>query len=394
MSSTRVLLFVPMRKVYLDNNATTPVDNAVLEAMTVYLTTSFGNSSSMHQYGQEARSGVDSAREQVSDLIGADSSEIVFTSGGTEADNLGVIGGALARESRGKHVITSRVEHPAVLKACEELESLGFQVTSLDVDRGGVIRLDQLEAALSEDTVLVSIMSANNETGVIQPIQKISRVLKRRDVLLHVDAVQSVGKVPLDVKELGVDLLSLSAHKFHGPKGAGALYVRSGLELVPRMLGGGQERSRRGGTTNVPGIVGLGKACAVANAGLEDFGTRVSRLRNELEEGILAAVPAAVVNGNTSRRMPHVSNLGFRGLSGESILVALDFEGVAVSTGAACSSGSVAPSHVLTAMALPEEQVNGAIRFSLSRMTEAEDISYAVEAVTRVVARMQEAASG
>jgi cysteine desulfurase len=382
-----------MRQIYLDNNATTPMDPGVLEAMEPYLVEAFGNASSAHSVGQGARKAVDEARESVADAIGCRPSEVVFTSGGTEADNLAILGASLAYRHGGNHIVTTQIEHPAVLRACEYLESDGFRVTFLGVDSDGLVDVAELEESLTDSTILVSVMTANNETGTLEPIRQVSNTVRSRGVLLHVDAVQSIGKLPVDVDSLGVDLLSLSGHKFHGPKGVGALYVRTGVDLVPQSLGGGQERGRRGGTTNVPGVVGLGRACALAKAGLGDFEERIGALRDKLESGLLQAVPECLVNGSTTSRAPHVSNLSFCGFSGESLLVALDFEGIAVSTGAACSSGTVSPSHVLAAMKLPEDQINGAIRFSLSRMTTESEIDDALQVIRQVVTRMRDACS-
>jgi cysteine desulfurase len=384
-----VLSFV-MRTVYLDNNSTTPVDPAVLEALRAFLEADFGNASSVHQQGQKARAAVEKARYQVADLIGADAGEVVFTSGGTEADNLAVLGTARARQDLGRHVVTSEIEHPAVLKSCEWLEELGYEVTYLKPDAWGVVAATQVEEALREDTILVSIMGANNEVGSVQPLAEIGQVVKGHRALFHSDAVQMIGKTSVDVEAFAVDLLSMSAHKFHGPKGIGALYVRDGVEVSPRMLGGGQERGRRGGTENVPGIVGMGQACAEAGRHLERFGKEVCILRDRFERGILGGIPETKMNGPEENRMPHVSNISFLSVQGESLLVGLDFQGVSVSTGAACHSGSVSPSHVLTAMGLTEHDIKSAIRFSLSRMTTWQDVDYVLEILPPMIARMRE----
>jgi cysteine desulfurase len=333
---------------------------------------------------------VEVARQQVADLIGASAREVVFTSGGTEADNLALQGIARRYRSRGNHIITTRTEHPAVLRTCESLQQEGFRITYIDVGRDGVLFLEELVDTIDEQTVLISIMLANNETGTVQPVAEIGRIARGRGVLLHTDAVQGVGKTQVDVEQLNVDLLSLSAHKFHGPKGIGALFVRDGLELEPLILGGSHERNRRGGTENVPAIAGLGRACELAGEYLGDFGSEVGKLRDKMEWEILERVSPAVINGSTTSRLSHVSNISFCDIHGESLLVALDIEGVAVSTGAACSSGLISPSHVLTAMGLPEERVNGAIRFSLSRMSSEEDIEHLLEILPRVVSRMRE----
>lgn len=377
-------------QVYLDNNATTPVDPSVFEEMMPFLKGTFGNASSVHSVGQQARSAVEAARDRVAALIGADAKDIVFTCGGTEADNAAVAGVARALKGQGRHIVTTRIEHHAVLRMCESLECEGFDVTYLDVDRSGTISLDELENALRDDTILVSIMYANNETGVLQPLPAAVEMAKSRGILFHTDAVQAVGKIPVDVAALGVDLLSLSAHKLHGPKGAGALFVRGGIPWKPFLLGGGHERNRRGGTENVPGIVGLGKACEEAGAGLPHMNSEIRSLRDRLEAGLLSAVRGGVVNGADGIRLPHVCNLSFCGLQGESLLVAMDFKGISVSTGAACASGSVSPSHVLQAMELPEDRVQGAIRFSLGRFTQPEEIDYTLQVVPEITARMYE----
>jgi len=379
-----------MRQVYLDNNATTQVDPAVVEAMSSFFLENYGNASSVHSQGQKARAAVEDAREAVAGLIGAASREVVFTSGGTEADNLALRGIAMRHRSQGRGIITAKTEHPAILKTSELLEGEGFRVTYLDVDQNGTVDVQAAAEAIDEDTLLISIMYANNETGTVQPIKEIGALARQRGILFHTDAVQGVGKTWVDVNELQVDLLSLSAHKFHGPKGVGALFVRDGVDLQPVMLGGSHERKRRGGTENVPGIVGLGKACERAAESLKIFQMTAGGLRERLENGLLERIPEVVVNGAETSRLPHVSNLSFKGVQGESLLIGLDMEGISVSTGAACSAGSISPSHVLTAMGLPLETINGAIRFSLGRMTNEEDIDYVLERVPKVVSRMRE----
>lgn len=379
-----------MDSVYLDNNATTATDPEVVEAMIPFFTESFANASSVHSAGQRARAGVERAREEVARLIGADADEIVFTAGGTESDNAALFGAARRLRPRGDHIVTTRIEHPAVLRMCEQLAEEGFRITWVEVDREGIVQLDQLEDSLDERTILVSVMYANNETGVLQPLEEIARLTRKHGILLHSDAVQAAGKVPLDVGRLGVDLLSLSAHKMHGPKGTGALFIRKGVEIDPLLLGGSHEKKRRAGTENVPGIVGYGKACEVAMRCLPDFPDRVGRLRDKLERGVLRSVPDVRINGSQSARAPHVTNLSFLNVGGEALLVSLDFQGIAVSTGAACASGSIAPSHVLTAMGLEEERVEGAIRFSLSRLNSEEEINYVLQVLPGTVARMRE----
>lgn len=379
-----------MLSAYLDNNATTRLDPRVLDAMSPFFLEDYGNASSIHGFGQKARAAVESAREQVAWLLKARPEEVIFTSGGTESDNTALRGVAALHSSRGKHIVTTTIEHPAVLRMCEQLEKEGFRISRVGVDEDGVVRLEELKETLAEDTILVSVMYVNNEVGSIQPLQEIARWTRGRGILFHTDAVQAVGKISVDVQELGVDLLSLSGHKFHGPKGTGALWVRKGVDFQPLMVGGTHEKRRRAGTQNVPGIVGLGKACQIAVESLEDFQTRVRRLRDRLESEILQKIPGTVVNGTVTRRAPHVTNISFEHVQGEALLVALDFEGIAVSTGAACSSGSVAPSHVLTAMGLTPERVEGAIRFSLSRMTTQEEVDATLRVLPGIVTRMRE----
>ncbi|MEE8348312.1 MAG: cysteine desulfurase NifS [Acidobacteriota bacterium] len=378
-----------MRQVYLDNNATTLIDPAVFEAMIPFYLEDYGNASSIHTLGQKARSAVENARAQVADLIGAEIGEIVFTSGGTESDNTALRGVAMALRSKGRHIITTTIEHSAILHTCRQLEEEGFRVSYLPVDRQGHLSLDRLGEEITEDTVLISVMHANNEIGVIEPMKKMAMLARERGVLLHTDAVQTVGKIDLDVGELGVDLLSLSAHKFHGPKGVGALYLRGDVAMFPLLHGGAHERSRRAGTLNVPGIVGLGKTCEVAKASLADFTCRVGRLRDRLEKGVIEGIADTCVNGSTTDRVPHLSNISFRGIEGEALLIALDFQGVAVSTGSACSSGMIEPSHVLTALGGDRSLHKSAIRFSLSRMSNDGDIDYVLDVLPGTVQRIR-----
>ena len=379
-----------MRSVYLDNNATTQVDPAVAESIAKYFSESFGNASSVHSFGQKARAGLEEARRQVALLLEASPPEIIFTSGGTEADNLAIKGIALAHQNRGKHLITSTIEHPAVLRMCERLEQEGFEVTYLEVNAGGIVDPAQLEAAIRQDTILISVMFANNETGVIQPLEEVASIARDHDILFHSDGVQGAGKACLGVDRFPVDLLSISAHKFHGPKGVGALYVRRGTALEPLMLGGSHERKQRAGTENVPGIVGLGKACELAAAQHEAFTRRVAGLRDRLEKGIQENIDGVKINGIGQSRLPHVTNMSFEGVEGEALLVALDFQGIAVSTGAACASGSISPSHVLTAMGLPDNLIRGSIRFSLSRLSTDEEVDYVLDVLPGIVRRMRE----
>ena len=377
------------RRVYLDNNATSPMDSRVLEAIQPFFLNEFGNAASIHAYGQHARAAIERARSQVADLLSAKRREIIFTCGGTEADNAAIHGVARSFAGSGGHVITSAIEHPAVLKSCQFLEQKGFRVTYLSAGEEGIVRVEDVKEALSQDTILVSIMHANNEVGTLQPIKEIARLTRQQGILFHTDAVQSVGKIPVDVHQLGVDLLSLSGHKFHGPKGVGAMYIRDSVQTVPFMLGGSHERHRRAGTENVPGIVGLGEACRLAGESHQDMESRIADLRDRFEEGLLQRLPGSVVNGRPSSRVPHTANLSFEGVEGEALLVALDFKGLAVSTGAACSSGSLEPSHVLQAMKLGRGRIQGAIRFSLSRMISEEDMDYALETVVETVNRIR-----
>ncbi len=389
-----------MRRVYLDNNATTPVLPEVLEAMRPYFGEHFGNASSIHHHGQETRAVVERAREAVATLLGCRASEIVFTSGGTEADNLAVFGvmnnGGIAHardQVRGHdrdHVITSTIEHHAVMNACRHLEEQGCEVTYVPVDGRGVVDPADVKRALRPNTKLISIMFANNETGVVQPVREIGRIAAEAGVYFHTDAVQVAGKIPVRVDEIGCDLLTISGHKLHGPQGVGALYVRKGTKLEPMLYGGRHERSRRAGTENVPGIVGLGKAAELARVGLErgDDG-RIAELRDRLEEELLG-IDATGVNGVGARRVPNTSNIYFDGIDGEALVIALDLKGLAVSTGAACSSGAIEPSHVLMAMGMPAERARASIRFSLGKMNTAEDVDFALSLVPETVARLRE----
>ena len=379
--------------VYLDYNATTPVAPAVLEAMLPFLSDNFGNAGSVHTPGQRARAAVDSARESVAALIGAKASEIVFTSGGTEADNLALFGSVAASTKLQKHVITTAIEHHAILHTCEELERLGIDVTIVPVSQSdvsrGVVDPEDIRRALRPETILISVMHANNELGVIQPVEEIGRIAAETGVRFHCDAVQSAGKVPLDVDRLGVDLLSISAHKFCGPKGVGALFVRSGTPLAPRFFGGHAERDRRPGTENVPGIVGIGKAAELARNLLGEDSQRIGDLRDRLESALLESVPNARVNGDRAHRVPNTTNMSFPGAGGEALLISLDLQGIACSTGAACSSGSTEPSHVLLAAGLTRDDARSSLRFSLGRPTTPEEIDYAISVIPSVVARIR-----
>lgn len=376
-----------MRRVYLDNNATTPILPEVFEAMRPYFAEHFGNASSIHHHGQETRAAVERARESVAALLGCRSSEIVFTSGGTEGDNLAIFG--LARE--GDHLISSTIEHHAVLNSCKHLEEAGCEVTYVPVDGRGLVDPEDVRRSLRSKTKLISIMMANNETGVLQPVEEIGRIAADADVYFHTDGVQAAGKVPIDVTRIGCDLLAISGHKMHAPQGVGALYVRKGTILQPMLYGGSHERSRRAGTENVPGIIALGKAAEIAKEALDrgDL-TRMAAMRDRLQEKILAEVESTGVNGNGAPRVPNTTNIHFDYIEGEALVIALDLKGLAVSTGAACSSGAIEPSHVLTAMGLPPDQARASLRFSLGKQNTPDDIEFALSLVPATVARLRE----
>ena len=381
-----------MRRIYLDHNATTPLAPEVFEAMKPYWLEDYGNASSIHWYGQRAKAAVEEARVEVARLLNADPSEVVFTSGGTESDNAAVFGAveAATREANEKkHVVMTSIEHHAVLHAARALERRGVEVTYLPVGSSGVVDPADVERAIRPHTVLISVMHANNELGTIQPLEEIGRMARERGVTFHSDAVQSAGKIPVDVRKLGVDLLSLSAHKLYGPKGVGALYVRKGTALGPLLYGGHHERDRRPGTENVPGIVGLGKAASLARERLDEEDARLGTLRDDLEDGVSDSIPMVAVNGDPKRRLPTTTNLRFDGVDGEALVIAMDLKGVACSTGAACSSGSLEPSHVLAAIGLTREQARSSIRFSLGHSNTKADIDITLEVLPCVVERLQ-----
>jgi cysteine desulfurase len=378
-----------VRRIYLDNNATTPLAPEVFEAMKPYLLEDFGNASSIHWFGQQAKNAMENARQQVAKLINARPGEVIFTSGGTESDNAAIFGIVQASRVAAPHIITSSVEHHAVLNTAQALEKQGVSVTYVRVSASGVVDPEDVQRAIRPDTVLISIMHANNEIGTIQPLEEIGGIARERDIYFHSDAVQSVGKIPVDVEKLGVDLLSLSAHKLHGPKGVGAMFIRKGTSLKPLLYGGHHERDRRPGTENVPGIVGLGMAAELAWAHLEEYGQHVAGLRDRLERGILEQVPQVSVNGDPQRRLPNTSNLCFDCVEGEGFVIAMDLRGIACSTGAACSSGAVEPSHVLSALGRTPEQARSSIRFSLGRHNTAEDIAVTLATLPAVVERLR-----
>jgi len=389
------------RRVYLDNNATTPVLPEVVDAMRPYFSERFGNASSIHSHGQQTRAAVERARESVAALLGARASEIVFTSGGTEADNLAIFGSLQAEESRAQktrtqksHIITSTIEHHAVLNAARHLESSGCELTCVPVDARGLVDPSDVRRALRPNTKLISIMLANNETGVIQPVRKIAAIAAEVGVHFHTDAVQAAGKIPLSVADIGCDLLTISSHKLHGPQGVGALYVKKGTPIDAMIHGGRHERSRRAGTENVPGIVGLGRAAELAQASMEDrdidkVAEDIAALRDHLESKLLQ-LDSSAVNGAGAPRVPNTTNICFDGIDGEALVIALDLKGLAVSTGAACSSGAIEPSHVLIAMGLSADRARSSIRFSLGKLNTADDVDFALSIVPETVTRLRE----
>ena len=378
-----------MRKVYLDNAATTALSPKVLEQMMPYLTTIYGNPSSPHSFGQEARKGVDHARDQVAKALNALPEEIIFTGCGTESDNTVLFGVAERYAKKGNHIITTNVEHHAILHTCEALEKRGVEVTYLPVDENGMVTAEQVANAITDKTILVSIMFANNEVGTIMPIAEIGKVCRERGVLFHTDAVQAVGHVPIDVKAMNIDMLSLSAHKFHGPKGVGALYMKKGIRLPSYVMGGAQERNRRAGTENVAGIVGLGAAIALATQTLEESAARMTNLRDKLIAGIAQRIPEVKLNGHPTMRLPNNVNYSIKYIEGESILLMLDMNGIAASSGSACTSGSLDPSHVLLALGLSHEVAHGSVRLTLSDETTEEDIDYVLDVLPKVAERLR-----
>ncbi len=379
-----------MRRVYLDHAATTPVHPQVFSEMRVILEECFGNPSSLHSFGREAKEYLERARERVASLINASPEEIIFTSGGTESDNLAILGTVYANRRKGNHIITSSIEHHAVLDTCKFLATSGFEVTFLPVDGNGLINPDDVRKAIKRETILITIMHANNEIGTIQPIEEVSMIAREYEVPFHTDAVQTVGQVPVDVGKLGVDLLSLSGHKIYGPKGVGALYVRRGTHFTPVFHGGGQEMGRRPGTENLPGIVGLGKAAEIARKELASERVRLERLRDKLIQGVQRLVPDVKLNGHPVRRLPNNVNFSFVGVEGESLLLRLDLLGIAASTGSACSSGDFAPSHVLLAIGVDPELAQGSLRMTVGRANTDGDIDYVLDVLPGVVAELRE----
>ncbi|MGJ0848212.1 cysteine desulfurase NifS [Tissierella praeacuta] len=375
--------------IYMDNAATTPVKKEVLEEMIPYFTEKYGNPSSVYSLGSLSKRAVEEAREKVANSIGADKKEIFFTGGGSEADNWAIKGIAYANKNKGNHIITTKIEHHAILHTCEYLQKNGFEVTYLDVDEYGLIDLEELKKAITDKTILISIMFANNEIGTIQPIKKIGEIAKEKNIYFHTDAVQAMGHIRINVKELNIDLLSMSAHKFYGPKGIGALYIRQGVKIDSLISGGGQERNRRAGTENVPAIVGMGKAIELAYENLDEHNDKLIKLRDSLIQKIQSNISYVRLNGHPTHRLPGNVNMCFRFIEGESLLLSLDMEGIAGSSGSACTSGSLDPSHVLLAIGLPHEIAHGSLRLSLGDFNTEEEIDYVVEKLVKIVDRLR-----
>jgi len=377
------------RKIYLDHNATTPVHPEVLEAMLPYYKEVFGNASSIHSFGREAKVALEESREKVAKFLNADPLEIYFTSGGTESDNLAVKGVAWANKKKGNHIITSQIEHHAVLESCKYLEKEGYEITYLPVDKYGLVNHEELKKSIKKETVLVSIMHANNEVGTVQPMAELAGLAKEKGVYFHTDAVQSTGKMKIDVDELNVDMLSLSAHKFYGPKGVGALYIRRGVRLTPLAHGGHHEKSRRAGTENVPGIVGLAKALEIAHADMQEEEKRLKHLTETFYKKVTERIPDVFMNGHPVLRIPNTMNISFKGVEGESIILNLDLKGIGVASGSACTSGSLEPSHVLSAMGVPGDLAQSSLRFSFGRSNTMEDVDYVVEILPEIIAKLR-----
>jgi cysteine desulfurase NifS len=379
-----------MRRIYLDHSATTPVDQEVAAIMTTYYTEKYGNPSSVHGFGREAKQALEEARRQVAELIGATPPEVTFTSGGTEADNLAILGIAEAMRKKGKHLITSAIEHHAVLETCEYLAKNGFELTVIPVDSEGIVSVDDIRQAVRPDTILISVMHANNEVGAIQPIVEIGNLAKELGITFHVDAVQSLGKIPINLQEMNIDLLTVSSHKIYGPKGIGALYIRKGVRLVPLVHGGSQEKRRRSGTENTPGIIGFGKACELIGKRMVEEAKPQTKLRDKLMNGILERIEYVKVNGPLGeKRLSNNVNVSIRFIEGESLILSLDMLGIAASSGSACTSGSLDPSHVLLAMGLAHEIAHGSLRFTLGRQNTEEEIDYVLEQLPKIVERLR-----
>lgn len=378
-----------MRRVYMDHAATTPVDPLVVKAMLPYFSECFGNASSLHSFGRDAFEAVEAARQKVADLIGAEKNEIIFTSGGTESDNLAIKGVAYRNRDKGNHIITTSIEHPAVLETCRHMESEGFKVTYLPVDRFGIIDLADLEKAITEKTILITIMHANNEMGTIEPAEEIGRIAREHRVYFHTDAVQTVGKIPIDVKSMNTDMLSMSAHKIYGPKGVGALYMAKGIQCEPIIHGGGHERGMRSSTENVAGIVGFGKATELAKERMATDMSYLTDLRNKLTKGVLESIQESYLNGHPSKRLPNNAHFRFTAIEGESLIMGLDAKGIAGSTGSACSSKKLETSHVLLAIGLNEVEAHGSLRLTLGRENTGDDVDYVLNALQEVVGNLR-----
>lgn len=380
---------IKMRQVYLDYSATTPVKKEVLDEMIPYFTDHYGNPSSLYTIAQESKEALNLARERVAALINAKSDEVFFTAGGTEADNWAIEGVLSANEKKGKHIITSNIEHHAIIHTCNYLAKKGYDVTFVEVDSEGRVDPKDIEAAIRKDTVLITVMMVNNEVGTIQPIKEIAEIAKKHRVTFHTDAVQGLGNVPIDVKDLGVDLMSMSSHKIYGPKGVGALYIRKGVRIHNLIHGGAQEKKKRAGTENLPGIVGFGKAAQLAKENFDDHVKRVSQLRDYFVDRVLTEIPDTFLNGSVEHRHPGNANITFKFIEGESLLLLLDSKGIAVSTGSACSSASLMPSHVLSALGIPVEMIHGTLRFTIGDLTTKEDIDYTVDVLKEIVAKLR-----
>ena len=378
-----------MERRYFDYAATTPVDPEVLEEMLPYFTESFGNPSSIYSYGREAKKAVEEARSRIANFIGADPREVFFTAGGSESDNWAIKGIAMALKDKGNHIITSKIEHHAVLHVCEYLEKHGFKVTYLPVDENGLISLEDLKNSITDKTILISIMFANNEIGTIQPIKEIGKIAKEHNIYFHTDAVQALGNIKIDVNDMNIDLMSMSSHKIYGPKGIGALYIRKGIKVDPFIHGGAQERKKRAGTENVPGIVGFGKAVEIASNSLQEHIETTAKLRDKLINGILEKIDYVRLNGHPTKRLPGNVNMSFEFVEGEALLLNLDMIGICASSGSACTSGSLDPSHVLLAIGLPHEIAHGSLRLTIGRYTKEEDIDYVLQELPKIVDKLR-----
>lgn len=379
-----------MKSIYLDNAATTKLDDEVLQEMMPYLRENYGNASSIYKLGRESRKAVENARERIAKILNCKPTEIYFTAGGSESDNTAIKGIAKANKEKGNHIITSKIEHPAVLETCKQLEKEGFEITYVSVDENGIVNLDELKKSIKPTTILITIMFANNEIGTIQPIEEIGKIAKENNIYFHTDAVQAVGNIEIDVEKLNIDSLSLSGHKFYGPKGIGALYVRTGIKFEKFISGGHQERNKRAGTENVAGIVGMGKAIELAYSNLDEHNKKIKELRDYYVEQVKEKIPYIKINGDIEKRLPGNSNISFRFIEGESLLLNLDLKGICASSGSACTSGSLDPSHVLLAIGLPHEIAHGSLRISIGKYNTKEEIDYLIENLVEIVNRLRE----